>query len=116
MFPPLDKGNDKDEGISYNGDDNNAATNDSNDAGIRYGDSKEEVSTSSVDDVNGVGAQHPPSHERIIVEDGSSDEDDGDDKHNEDGADDGDVEPPPMGRCHRERRHNVRLPHKQFLF
>ena len=44
--PPFDKGDDEDEGISYNGNDNKT-TDDTNDAGVSYDDSKEEDSTSS---------------------------------------------------------------------
>ena len=54
-----------------------------------------------------VGMEPPPLRERIIVEDVSNDKDD---------VDDTDVKPPPMGRGHRDRRPNARMPQEEILF
>ena len=58
--------------------------------------------------------------ERIIVEDVRDDEDNEEDEEdNEDEEDDecgANVEPPPSGRGHRDKRHNVTIPHTQYTF
>ncbi len=110
--PLSDEGYDDDEGISYNADHDNAA-NDSNDAGISYDGSEEENSSSSDD--NSDGEQPPPLRERIVVEDVDEDSDDEEDE-DEDDEDTDDGIDPPMGRGHRDRRHNVTMPHSDFLF
>jgi len=112
---PSDEGYDEDKGISYNADDNGAAD-DSIDADISYDNSEEGNSTSNEDDIENVSAQPPPLRERIIVEDVSDDEDDGDDEYDEDDDDDVEEEPPTMGRGHRAKRPNVKIPHAEFAF
>ena len=111
--PLSDEGYDDDEGISYNADDDDAA-NDSNDAGISYDGSEEEDSSSSDDDYD--DEQPPPLRERIVVEDVDEDSSDDEEDEDEDDEDTDDGIDPPMGRGHRERRHNVTMPHSEFLF
>ena len=99
--PPSDGGYDKDEGISYNANDDNANEEDS----------------SSDDDSD---YELPPpllQREQVVVEDVDEDSDDeeGGDDDDED-TDDGIGPPPPMGRGQPERMHNVRMPHSEFLF
>ena len=92
--PPSDGGYDKDEGISYNANDDNANEEDS----------------SSDDDSD---YELPPpllQREQVVVEDVDENSDD------EEDGDDDDEPPPPMGRGQRERMHNVRMPHSEFLF
>jgi len=119
-FPPFDEGNDDDppsdggydeeEGISYNANDDNADDDDSND--ISYDDSQEAEDSSSDDDDSDYEPP-PPLRQRdqVVVEDVDEDSDD-----EEDGNDDDEDTDDGMGRGHRERRHNVRMPHSEFLF